>query len=84
MAENRTLRLGVVGAGMIATDPADVLPNLAALDEPVEVRAITSRTLSTARDVAARFGIPEVHPSLTAMLADSLADSDDESPPPRA
>jgi predicted dehydrogenase len=74
MTESGILRLGVVGAGMIATDPAGVLPNLVALEEPIEVRAITSRTLSTARDVAARFGIPEVHPSLTAMLADSDLD----------
>lgn len=73
-AADAPVRLGILGAGMIATHPGGVLPNLPALGDTVEVRAITSRTLSTAREVAARFDIPEVYPSLTAMLADSELD----------
>jgi predicted dehydrogenase len=69
-----SVRLGILGAGMIATHPGGVLPNLPALGETVELRAITSRSLSTAREVAGRFDIPEVYPSLTTMLADSEVD----------
>lgn len=59
---------------MIATHPGGVLPNLQLLGHSVELRAITSRTLSTAREVAARFDIPEVYPSLTTMLTDGDLD----------
>src|SRR4051812_27278379 len=59
---------------MIATHTGGVLPNLPAIGDSVELRAITSRTLATARDVAETFDIPEVYPSLTAMLAESDLD----------
>jgi predicted dehydrogenase len=60
---------------MIATHPAGVLPNLTMLGRSVQVCAITSRTLATAREVADRFDIPEVYPTLTALLAESDVDA---------
>jgi predicted dehydrogenase len=63
------VRIGVLGAGMIATHPGGVLPNLDPLGEDVEVCAIASRTRSRAEAVARRFGIANVHDSLTEMLS---------------
>lgn len=60
---------------MIATHPGGVLPNLTMLGGSVQVCAITSRTLATAREVADRFEIPEVYPTLTALLAESDVDA---------
>lgn len=73
-ATDTSVRLGILGAGMIATHPGGVLPNLPALGDSIEVRAITSRTLATAQEVAARFDIPDVYPSLTTMLAEAELD----------
>jgi predicted dehydrogenase len=71
--KSERIRLGVFGAGMIATDPGGVLPNMGPLAEEVEVRAIASRTRGRAEAVAHRFGIANVRDSLTEMLlADDL------------
>ena len=67
------VRLGVFGAGMIATHPGGVLPNMGPLADDVEVRAIASRTRGKAEEVAHRFGIANVRDSLREMLsADDL------------
>jgi predicted dehydrogenase len=67
------MRLGVLGAGMIATDPGGVLPNMGRLAADIEVTAIASRTRAKAEAVADRFGIANVHDNLSEMLsADDL------------
>jgi predicted dehydrogenase len=62
-----TLRLGILGAGMIAA--TSVLPGIPELDGEVEVVAIASPTPGRAEELATRHGIPRVHRSLEAMLA---------------
>jgi predicted dehydrogenase len=78
MAKDRTtpneFRVGVLGAGMIASHPGGVLPNLAPLGTRVKVVAITSRTRTRAEEVAARFGIPRVRETLTEMLSEDDLD----------
>ena len=71
---SRELRVGVLGAGMIASHPGGVLPNLASLGTRLKVVAIASRTRTRAEEVAARFGIPHVRDSLTEMLAEDDPD----------
>jgi predicted dehydrogenase len=67
------VRLGIFGAGMIATHPGGVLPNMGSLVEDVDVCAIASRTRGRAEEVAHRFGIANVRDSLREMLsADDL------------
>lgn len=63
------LRIGVLGAGMIATAPFGVLPNLKFMRDRVEVVSIASRRREQAQKVADAFGIPCVHADLDAMLA---------------
>jgi len=63
------LRLGVLGAGMIASEQYGFLPNLAPLADRLDLVAIASPDQDKARDVASRFGISAVHPDLEVMLA---------------
>ncbi|MGO8959216.1 MAG: Gfo/Idh/MocA family protein [Streptosporangiaceae bacterium] len=70
----RPLRLGIVGAGMIATVEPGFLPGLHRITDKVEVVAITSRTRSRAEAVARDWAIPAVFGSLSEMLA--VADVD--------
>jgi predicted dehydrogenase len=67
--KSERVRLGVFGAGMIATHPGGVLPNMSSLAGDVEVRAIASRTRGRAEAVAHRFGIANVRDNLTEMLS---------------
>lgn len=69
------IRLGILGAGMIATVEAGFLPGLSRMRDRVEVVAITSRTRARAEAVAAEFGIPVVHDTLAQMLADPELDA---------
>lgn len=62
------LRIGVLGAGMIATVPYGVLPNLGSLSDRVVVVAIADPSTARAQAVAAQFGIPAVFTSLNEML----------------
>jgi predicted dehydrogenase len=64
----RPLRLGVLGAGMIATGSVGVLPNLASIRHKAEVVAIADVAPDLARSVAATFDIPQSFTSLEAML----------------
>jgi predicted dehydrogenase len=65
----RKIRLGILGAGMIATVEAGFLPGLSRMRERVEVAAITSRTRSRAEAVARDWQIPAVYDTLDQMLA---------------
>jgi predicted dehydrogenase len=69
------LRIGVLGAGMIATSPTGVVPNLAKIADQVELRAIASRTRSVAENVAETYAIPEVYGTLDEMLANAEVDA---------
>jgi predicted dehydrogenase len=62
------LRVGILGAGMIATVHYGVLPNLAAVGDKVDVVAIADVALERARDAAARYRIPHVFGGLDDML----------------
>ena len=68
-ASRGKLRLGVLGAGMIAIVQPGFLPGLRLLADRVEVTAIASRTRSRAETVARDFAIPHVFDDLTSMLA---------------
>jgi predicted dehydrogenase len=69
------MRLGIVGAGMIATVEAGFLPGLSRLRDRVEVVAITSRTRARAEAVARDWQIPGVFSTLDQMLSDGDIDA---------
>jgi predicted dehydrogenase len=69
------VRLGIVGAGMIATVEAGFLPGLSRMRDRVEVAAITSRTRERAESVARDWDIPAVFDSLDQMLAEAEIDA---------
>src|SRR5690606_15723981 len=65
------LRIGILGAGMIATTPYGVLPNMAKLADKAELVSIADPVTELAKDASRRFGIPEVYDGIDAMLAQS-------------
>jgi predicted dehydrogenase len=69
------LRIGVLGAGMIATGSGGVLPNLDSIRHKAEVVAIADVVPDLAKTVAATFGIPHAFTSLEAMLAGAELDA---------
>src|SRR4051812_41586578 len=71
----RRLRLGILGAGMIATVSTGFLPGLQLLSDRVEVAAITSRTRWRAETVARDWDIPRVYEDLDTMLAQADLDA---------
>src|SRR5215469_5097742 len=75
IGERRPLRIGIVGAGMIATVKPGFLPGLQHIREKAEVVAITSRTRSRAEAVAQEWAIPAVYDSLPQMLAHARLDA---------
>ena len=64
----RRLRLGVLGAGTIATASYGVLPNVGAIRHKVELVAIADPEVERARSVAAQYGIPKVLSNLDELL----------------
>jgi predicted dehydrogenase len=66
--EHRPLKLGVLGAGMIATFSYGVLPNLKHIPEKVEVLAIADPATERAEEAAREFHIPHVYCRLEDML----------------
>ncbi|MGW6280188.1 Gfo/Idh/MocA family protein [Kribbella sp. NPDC055071] len=69
------LRVGVLGAGMIATGSLGVLPNLASIRHKADIVAIADVVPGQAESVAATFGIPQAFTSLEAMLAGAELDA---------
>ncbi|HEY6738639.1 MAG TPA: Gfo/Idh/MocA family oxidoreductase [Actinopolymorphaceae bacterium] len=69
------LRIGILGAGMIATTPYGVLPNMAKLADKAELVAIADPVTELAKDASRTFGIPEVYDGVDAMLAQSDIDA---------
>jgi len=69
------LRLGVLGAGGIATIPEGVLPNMHHLADEVELVAIADVDLERARGAASRFGIAAAYSTLDEMLAAAEIDA---------
>jgi predicted dehydrogenase len=63
-----TLRVGVLGAGVIATADYGILPNVQYISSKVRVTAIADTVPGRARAVADRFGIAEAYESLADML----------------
>src|SRR5271155_3488352 len=64
----RKIRLGLAGAGMIATTEYGILPNFGPIEDKAEIVAIAAPGVERARKVAADFGIPAWFPSVEAML----------------
>src|SRR5205823_6986545 len=65
------LKVGVLGSGMIATYAYGYLPGIRLIADKAVVVAISDPLLDRARDVAARFNIPQVYASLDDMLEKS-------------
>ena len=74
-APEARLRLGILGAGMIAVVSNGFLPGLRLLSDRVEVAAIASRTRSRAETVARDWDIPAVYDDLGSMLAHADLDA---------
>lgn len=62
------LKLGVLGAGMIATVDYGVLPNLGLIQDDIEITAVTDPIFDRAKEVAGDFGIPKAFATLEEML----------------
>lgn len=71
----RPVRLGVLGAGMIATGSVGVLPNLGSIRHKAEVVAIADVVPGLAQSVAEAFDIPKAFTSLDAMLDEADLDA---------
>ena len=74
-AGDAPLRVGVLGAGVIATAAYGVLPNMAHIAGKATVTAIADTVPGRARAVAGRFGIPQAFGSLSDMLAGADIDA---------
>ena len=73
--DRRPLKLGVLGAGMIATYAYGVLPNLRHIPEKVELVAVADPVLERAREAQREFHVPHVYASLEDMLERSDLDA---------
>jgi predicted dehydrogenase len=69
------VRVGLLGAGGIATIPEGVLPNIHHIADKVTVVAIADVLADRAAAAAARFGIPEHYATLDEMLAGADIDA---------
>src|SRR5712664_1869298 len=69
------LRIGILGAGGIATIPEGVLPNIHHIAHKIELVAIADVVIERAHSAAAQYGIPHVYDSLSAMLDDASIDA---------
>jgi predicted dehydrogenase len=71
----KKVKLGILGAGMIATFDYGYLPNVPVLADKLEVAAIADMAYDAAQAVAGRFGIRHAYDSLDAMLAEAPIDA---------
>jgi predicted dehydrogenase len=62
------LRIGMLGAGMIASFAWGVLPGMHAVDPRARIVAIAAPTRTHSEPLAHEYGIPDVYDSLDAML----------------
>lgn len=69
------LRIGVLGAGMIATTAYGVLPNLHWIRDKAMVVAIADPVSERAKEAAKEFDIPDVYDSLDRMLEQADIDA---------
>ena len=75
MTQQRPLRFGILGAGMIAGDEDGFLPNLTTLGDKVEITTVADVVPEHAQRIAQRFGINTVHESLDEMLRDDRVEA---------
>jgi predicted dehydrogenase len=75
MEQRAPLRIGVVGIGALAVRA--VLPHLTQTDisDRVIVSALCDPVVERASSIAEKYGVPNVYPSLTEMLADDVVDA---------
>ena len=66
--DRRPLKLGVLGAGMIATYSYGVLPGLRHIPEKVELVAVADPVFERAQEAQRQFNIPQAYASLREML----------------
>ncbi|MDQ3327655.1 MAG: Gfo/Idh/MocA family oxidoreductase [Chloroflexota bacterium] len=66
--DQKPLRLGVLGTGMIATTRHGVMPNLRHIPGKVELVAVADTVLERAQEAQREFDVPEVYGSLEEML----------------
>ena len=71
----RKIRLGLAGAGMIATVHYGILPNFGPLADRAEIVAIADPVIERARKVAAEFSIPASYASVGEMLREADLDA---------
>lgn len=69
------LRIGMLGAGMIATVGYGILPNLRWIADKVEVVAIADPVVERAQEAAKEFGIPEVYDGVDSLLENAELDA---------
>lgn len=72
---DKPMRVGILGAGMIATVGYGVLPNLSWIRDKVEVVAIADPVAERAQQAGKEFAIPDVYDSLEAMLEGTELDA---------
>src|SRR6478735_6191508 len=75
LPDRAPLRLGVLGAGGIATIPEGVLPNVHHIADKVTIVSIADPVTGRAAAAAERFGIPESYLSLDELLEHSDIDA---------
>ena len=73
--EQAPLRIGMLGAGMIATVGYGILPNLKWITDKVEVVAIADPVVERAQEAAKEFNIPEVYDGVDSLLENAELDA---------
>ena len=69
------LRIGILGAGGIATIPEGVLPNLHHIADKIELVSIADVAKTRAEQAASDYGIPNVYSTIEELLAGAETDA---------